>query len=443
MARGAVHVYDRFTPYLVAAMLVAITLLHYLTNAHLLAYHSIYRSLYYLPIAISSVVWGLRGGLATSLVTTLLYGPYVLLWNEAVPGRRLDNLLEVLIFNVVAVLTGTLADAQRRQRQHSQALSTYIEDVLISLPVGVATVSAGDAPSPRNPIAVELLRGLRRPDELPVGRPYYEIDLAGQPVGVHCSPLHKADGSIVGHVFVLEDLREQRRLAEQARQAERLAAQGQLASALAHEVRNPLAIVRATTQLLAPKLRNRPDVRVHVEVLTTEVDRIDRLIGELLAYASPRRPEPAALAPADLVHDLLTSFGPYAAQHDVTLHVDVAPTLPLVHADREQLRQALLNLLLNAVQFSQAGQAVRLRCFVEAERLCFGVRDHGPGIPPQVHQRIFDPFFTRRDDGTGLGLAVVARIAADHEGTIVIQDAPGGGTEALLCLRYEQDRQVS
>lgn len=435
MARSSRNRHAQWTISSVVAMTMGITLLHYLTNTRFITYHAIYRSLYYLPIIVAALMLGVRGGVRTSLTITAVYVPYVLLFQQRVPGRLVDSLLEVLLFNGVAVVTGVLADGQRRRQQQADVLMTYINDVLTSLPVGVATVQGNDGDrTPRNPVAADLLRGLEDPQQLPVNTGYYEVSLNDRPIGVHCSPLHATDGSAIGHVFVLEDLSEHHRLAEQIHRAERVAALGQLAGGLAHEVRNPLGIVRATAQLLATKLSDRAELTTYTTVLTAETDRIERLIGELLAYANPRSPTSTAFAPAALIDDLVTACRPYAMQHDVMLEYETAPNLPLLHADREQIRQALLNLVLNAVQASARGQTVHISCSVIDRQICFRIIDRGAGIPPAIRRRIFDPFFTTRTDGAGMGLAMVARIVADHRGSVDVQNVADGGTEAAVCL---------
>jgi two-component system sensor histidine kinase AtoS len=424
----------------VVASVIVVTVLHYLTGANFLPYHTMYRSLYYLPIAVAAIMWGLRGGLLVSLLISALYLPHILLLGEAMPGGIVDNLLEVLTFNFVAALAGVLSDAQHRHQQQAAQLRTYIDDVLASLPVGVATVDHAGVVEPRNPAGVALLDGVDGSPFLPATPGYAEQELGERPVGVRSSTLHGVDGSTIGQVMVLEDLTEQRRLQEQVRQAERLAALGQLAGGLAHEVRNPLAIVRATAQVLATRVPPELGLERYTDVLTGETDRIERLIGELLAYAHPRSPQFTRCDPAGLAQEVSTAVAGYAEQHEVTIITDAPSTAPPVSADREQLRQALLNLLLNAVQVSPAGAEVHLSCSSSAGQVHFTIQDHGPGIPTAIRSRIFDPFFTTRDDGVGMGLAVVARIVADHDGTIDVRDIPGGGTCAILTLQAEQHR---
>lgn len=418
----------------VGLMLAAVTALHYLTSAHLLPYHSIYRSLYYLPIGVAAATWGFRGGVTAALITTTVYLPHVFLMGNTMPGGVLENMLEVLAFNAVAALTGALSDAQRHQRKRAEALRAYINDVLAGLPVGVATTDLDETLTAQNPAARELLENLADPQRLPTALGYAELEIGGRPIGVRRSLLHGEDGTAAGQVVVLEDLSEQRRLHEQVRRSERLAALGQLAGGVAHEIRNPLAIMRAVAQLLNAKLGDRADLHRHMEVLTVEADRIDRLIGELLTYGSAHPPRMAVIEIASLLEELATSLAPYADQRGVTLHVEVGAELPPLRADREHLRQALLNVLLNAVQASGSGQTVELWCNTEAGDLILKVRDHGAGIPAEIHRRIFDPFFTTRDEGTGMGLAVVSRITAEHGGTVDVRDAPGGGTVATLSL---------
>lgn len=420
----------------VIAMLASISALHYLTSAHLLPYHSIYRSLYYLPIGVAAVTWGLRGGMAAALFTTAVYLPHVFLMGGSMPGGVLNNILEVVAFNAVAALTGALSDAQRRQRKRADTLRAFIDDVLAGLPVGVATADHTGTITAQNPAATELLRSLPAPQHLPNEPGYAEIVIESRPIGIRRSLLRAADGTAAGQVLVFEDLSEQRRLHEQFRRAEHLAALGQLAAGVAHEIRNPLAIIRAVGQLLSMKLQDRQDLRRHLHVLTSEADRIDRLIGELLAYGDSSPLQLGAVHMASIVEDLIASLTPYAEQHQVMLQSEIDGTLPPLRADSEHLRRALLNVLLNAMQASEPGQIVQIRCSANAEYLQVAVRDDGVGIPATIRERIFDPFFTTRDDGTGMGLAVVSRIVSEHDGTIEVADAPGGGTDVTLRLPF-------
>lgn len=416
----------------VGGMLIGITALHYLTSIHLLPYHSIYRSLYYLPVGIAAVIWGLQGGALTALMTALVYLPHAFFLDMPMPNKILDNSLEMVTLLIVASLTGLLADAERHHRHQTDALRMYINDVLTSLPVGVATVE-GTTFKHQNPAAKILVPTQEDADTLPSALGYHELTVDGRPLAIHRSPLHGSDGTHVGQVVVLEDISEQRRLAEHVRRAERMAALGQLAGGLAHEVRNPLGIVRATAQLLHRKLHDRPELHDHTRILTTESDRIDRLIGALLNYASPR---PLDRRPLDLVcllQELALACQPLADAAHITLHVAPGPPLS-IQGDWDYLWQALLNILLNAIQASPSGQQVLVGATLQDEKVTLMVRDYGSGISPLHREHVFDPFFTTRDDGTGMGLAVVARIVSEHGGRVSLTSPVDGGTCVTIHL---------
>jgi signal transduction histidine kinase len=423
----------------ILALLVAITALHYFTNTHLFPYHTIYRSLYFLPIGMAAVIWGLRGGLIVSVIATLLHLPYLLFFEMRTSTSLVDNVLELILFNGAALVIGLLADLGHRERRQALVMRSYVDGVLASLPIGVITRARdGAAWLSQNQVARELLGPAPWDLPLPIVDGYQEAEWHHRPLSFRHTQLLGPRQTAIGEVITVEDLSESRRLAQQVAQAERQAALGRLAGGLAHEVRNPLGIVRATTQLLAARLQEGTGgtrYAQYTQVLTQEADRIDRLIGELLAYAQPRALARQEIALSAFLTSLMASCQPYAEQSKVVLSLVSPPNASLsVMADPEYLRQAVLNLVLNAIQATPGGSNVEVTYQCIAQQACILVRDEGPGIPPGNRNRIFDPFFTTREEGTGMGLSVVARIVADHAGTIELDDAPGGGTLARLCL---------
>lgn len=420
----------------VVGVVAAVTVLHYLTGAHLLEYHTVYRSLYYLPIAGAAVAFGLRGGLLTAAVVILLYLPHVFGMGETLPGGMIDNLLELPVFLLVGGLVGGLADRERDQRRRVENLRMYIDAVMQSLPVGIATAPAGGTPAAQNPVAHELLPVVAAEIALATIEPGYRVLEQGRrPLGLHVSWLRGADPEGATRVYVLEDLTEQHALVTQLRRNDRLASVGQLAAGIAHEVRNPLAILRATAQLLAGQLAGQDQARRYVQVLIDESDRIERLISELLEYARPRPPHRVPLCLAEALHSAAHDVGPYALQYGVAIAVD-APTSTL-WADQDQLRQALVNLLLNAVQASSPGEIVSLCALNDDGEVRVTIADRGRGMRPEERERACDPFFTTRPDGTGLGLALVAAIIQEHGGLLTIASEVGAGTTVTLTLPQE------
>jgi signal transduction histidine kinase len=307
-----------------------------------------------------------------------------------------------------------------------------------SLPVGVATAPAGGQPIPQNPVARELLPAVGADIALPTLHPGYHVLEHGQrPLGLHVSRLRGVEPEGAERVYVLEDLTEQHALEAQLRRNDRLASVGQLAAGIAHEVRNPLAILRATAQLLAGQLAGQEQAATYGRVLIDESDRIERLISELLEYARPRPPHHVPLDLTEALSGAAHDVGPYALQYGVSIAVE-APAATL-WADQEQLRQALVNLLLNAVQASPPGSAIRVGGTITAGMVTITVADQGRGMSAEVRERACDPFFTTRPEGTGLGLALVSTIVQEHCGTLQIDSAAGTGTTVTLTLPQEAD----
>ncbi len=454
--------------WLIALALAITTYLHYSTNLTLMALHNVYRSLYYLPIIYAALRFGLWGGLLTALAASLLYAPHVMLYLGALPAQATNDLMEILLFDTAGVLTGLLADAERRQRRRYQAaatqlrasyhqleertaaieaMQTYIANVLASLSCGVVTLDRRGRVTTSNPVAHALLGGdpIGRPLPGPLGAAierrlsggegerYFQLPLGGRPVGVHLSPLQTGDGKTLGTVVVLDDLTEVKSLEEQVRRAERLSALGTLAGGLAHEIRNPLGIIGASAQMLQDELAD-AQTREYATVIRAESERIERLVQQLLNYARSEEAERQPLELSSLVGEVAALMEPYATQSGVNIAVESEGEPVRVDGNREKLRQGLINLTLNAIQSMPGGGRLRLTVARREGAACIEVCDQGEGIPPAARPHIFDPFFSTRDGGTGLGLAIVQRIVADHGGRIEVDSAVGCGTTFRLWL---------
>ena len=451
--------------------LAGTTLLHYLTDIQLIPYHSIYRSLYYVPIAVAAVRYGRHGGVLTALTASILYIPHVILsWNIMIDDG-FNDLLENVIFLFVGALAGTLADAERRQRQRAQdavmqldaankqlqtqvafaqRMRASIESILESIDSGVLTLDLAGQITTSNRAAQTLLGGpdsreapLPQPirDYLRIGaRGYRQIAVAGCMLGLHGSALIGEQGETIGTVLVLDDLTERRALEEQIQRAQRLAALGRLAGGLAHEIRNPLGITRAAAQVLQREIGEDRALGEYTQVIQSEIDRIDRLIEQLLAYARPFPLQRGPVHVTDVIERAVALTRAYAAQRGVALATDVSADLPSVEGDAELLHQALVNLLLNGIHATPATGMVAVSAATQdgdngaSAILLVTVRDTGQGISTADLLHIFDPFFTTRADGTGLGLSIVQQIVQEHNGTIEVHSELGTGTSFVLHL---------
>lgn len=223
--------------------------------------------------------------------------------------------------------------------------------------------------------------------------------------------------------------------------SERLATVGRMTSLITHELRNPLSSIGLNAEMLSEALlelelepARRDDFVSHLETIINEVDRLRDITEEYLVYA--RLPEPK-LADEELVEivEQLVDFHTWEwAQEgvDIVLDVDQRP-LPL-HADANQLRQALLNLVKNAVEATPPDHPVQIRLTRDGPDLLASVRDGGPGVPDELGDRIFEPFFTSKPTGTGLGLAMTRQIIEEHRGTLTYENLPEGGATFTVRL---------
>ncbi len=226
---------------------------------------------------------------------------------------------------------------------------------------------------------------------------------------------------------------------EELRRAERLSALGSLAGGLAHEIRNPMGIIRATAQLL--EVEYGPDAVRPAAIIRQEADRVEQLVQKLLSYAGDDAPERRPADVNKLLARVVERLAPLAAAHGIDLQVR-APALPFVELDAEQMEQVLLNLGMNAIQALDGPGEVRLAAdLVEGERgmLQIQVRDNGPGIPPEIRAHIFDPFYTTKEGGTGMGLSIVQRIVEDHGGRVWVESTPGQGTIFTVQLPLREE----
>jgi two-component system sensor histidine kinase HydH len=221
-------------------------------------------------------------------------------------------------------------------------------------------------------------------------------------------------------------------------QSEKLAVLGQLAAAIAHEVRNPLAVVRSSAQGLTETLpADDVEGRRAATFIITEIDRLSNVVSTLLAFARPLRVEARAVSIEGVIDRALALAAETLAQKHVRLVNRADRALPSVRADADLVCQALLDLLTNAAEAAPGGE-VSIGAVANAETVEVTVSDNGPGIPAAMRAQIFEPFFTTRTDGTGLGLAVARQVIEAQGGRIEVSDGPGGGARFTVVLPREQ-----
>lgn len=329
----------------IAVVIILITVLHFLTPTDQIVWHEIYQRIYYVPIIAAALIFGLRGGLAASLFTTIIYSPHIYLhWQHGHFDYSINQYAEIVIFNLVGGIMGALGDRLRKSRERAE----------------------------RN--AEEKRKA------------YDELQTTFQ----------------------------------QLLQAEKLASLGELSAGIVHEVRNPLASIKGAIEILEDELTVDSPRREFVGLAKGEIDRLDRLVGEFLRFARPTEPSKTPTDPNEIVDSITGLIENQAASQSVAVVRDLQKNLPLVLVDAEQIKQVVLNLAINALQAMPQSngedRTITFKTFQQDNNFVVEVTDSGSGIDPTNLSKIFDPFYTTKDKGVGLGLSIAHKIATQHGG---------------------------
>lgn len=220
---------------------------------------------------------------------------------------------------------------------------------------------------------------------------------------------------------------------EELRRAEQISALGALAGGLAHEIRNPVGIIRATAQLLDAE--STPDAREGITIIQQEADRIERLICQLIDYAGNHSPTRVETEAAALLQQVSERIQPLTEPLDIAVQCTISPTSLTLCIDPEQFEQVLMNLCVNAIQALNGPGTLELHARLTSETestVELWVKDSGPGITPEELTRVFHPFYSSKEMGTGLGLNVVQRVVTDHGGRVWIDSERGKGTKVVV-----------
>ncbi len=354
---------------ILVALTVGITALHYLTTTEREALHDIYRRLYYVPIVLGGLWFSLRGGIALAVFASLLYLPHIFLHWGHHPSIRVEQYLEIVLYNLIGFMTGFFAARERRLKELAQQSAGQLEESYAKL-----------------------------------------RDQADQ---------------------ILE-------IEEQLRRADRLSALGELSAGMAHEIRNPLGSIRGTAEILQEGFSADDRRYEFARILVKEVDRLNRVVQDFLTFARPDPPQREEFTPREVLEEVLQLVQQPARSQRVELELQVDTARSLC-GHREQLKQVFLNLVLNALQAMPEGGRLAVNVDGEGGGIVVRFRDTGSGIPPEVQDRVFNPFFTTRREGTGLGLAITQRIVSGHGGTIEIAESSERGTVFAVTLPYSEE----
>lgn len=352
-------------------------------------------------------------------------------------------------------------------------LTGFAENVIRSVRVGIIVVDEGGRVRTLNPAARSVFHlplvdvdgrplkelvdpALREPlaavlDAIDRVRTRAELDqfpllrLGDRVVDVTLVPIRDRAGASLTDVLVLgEDVTSREETRERLLQSERLAAIGRLAAQITHEIRNPLSSVGLNIELLGDDVAHLPPERQKeaksiLDAVGSEVERLTQITEGYLRFARLPAPRRVAGDVGDLLADLVAFSQGDAAKAGVMLELHVEPDLPAVPHDASRLRQAVLNLLRNALEAAGQGGTVRIGARATARGARITVEDTGPGIPDEVKARLFEPFFTTKPQGTGLGLMLAREIVLEHKGELSVEASALGGAAFAVDLPASAD----
>ena len=453
--------------------------------------NSTYSGLLVLTVISASLVYSLAGTLLTASVVSLGYA--VVVWfgfggiERGLSGHALETIfssqdaafynifLHILTFYLVAFVAGFLMEKLKSSDQEledtSQALRKArleTDDILRHLNSGLMTIDSEGRIIFYNRAAEEILgyresevKGRIFRDLFSSQMPFLAENLAevlqsGRqsrrceinierndgtriPLGISTSLLLDEDDAVRGVIAIFTDLTETKRLEEKIRIADRMAAVGELSAAIAHEIRNPLAAISGSVEVLKLELQLQNENGRLLELIVKESNRLNEILADFLTYARNQRSSFNKVELCHLIADMFEVTRHHPSYHkDITLKLQAEDSIAYIYSDEDQLKQIIINLLVNACQAigEKSGEITVGIDSPDINLISLTITDTGPGIPEEIMQKIFDPFYSTKKDGTGLGLAIVQRLSKLLEIDLWAKSADGGPTS--FCLTFNK-----
>ncbi len=379
---------------------------------------------------------------------------------------NLFDLLYILIiygtsFLVVALLSSFLVEQLRhseeiiaQQQVQMDNLEALQRDIVMSLTSGLITTDLDGTIRFLNPRATELI-GLTlsaSSSPLSINSIFNNIELSDKDLipkrceftylhpnkqkklilGLSISFLKDRQGQKTGLLYLFQDLTQLKEIEQLALRNEKLAAIGKLAAGLAHEIRNPLSSLSGSIQMLQADLQLEGEQKILMDISLKEVDRLNQLLSDFLLFARPKELSKQQENLFDILQQTLFLFKQDEHYRHINVNIDIEKNCP-IQVDTKQFQQIIWNLLVNAAQAMtqyQQGNTIYITGKFDGKSTKILIADEGPGIPEELQHKIFDPFFSTKSNGTGLGLAVVQRIINEHGGTILLKQ----NNEQMNCF---------
>ena len=436
-----------------------------------------YSFLYLISIMIAGMLLGRRQALYTASLCGILYGTILdfqyfgylsfigLTQDDAyqVGALRLFYTIafNLIAFGLTAFITGLLAERARLSEEALQrssidyfelaqlnsAIVAHSESGLLTTTISgrirvfnpyaeaITGLSQSDAYDNKIDTVFPQLSGLIITDTISAKREfeYQSCDGTTMTLGYGVAPFNDSKGLPVGYIVNFRDITNIRRMEAALKKADRLAALGELSARMAHEIRNPLAALCGSVQLLS----STTDIQDHdarlLAIVTREAARLDTLISEFLMYARPAAPQIMKINLHTYIEEECLFLAHDPRFTSITLY-NLVPKSAEVSADPAQLHQVIVNLLQNAADAMVEGGRVFIECIVSPATAIISITDNGGGIAKDTARLLFEPFWTTKPAGTGLGLAISYRIIEAHGGTLSVESPPDGGCRFVIML---------
>ncbi|SDO72044.1 two-component system sensor histidine kinase NtrB [Desulforhopalus singaporensis] len=387
---------------------------------------------------------------------------YIGLYTEPFDNARKQDVQHALFMGAILFLLGSaglyflfLYQGMSVARSTLANMKLYTDNVIESIPVGLVTLNAEDRLVSCNRQAEKIIGCSQKvmqekhvaevfggcmDDTAAIRRAELDLSLdctfgdgRSVPVKVGGSALVNDLGEVIGTVLVVRDMSNIREMEQQLERSRRMAALGKMAAGIAHEIRNPLSTLKGFAHYLGNQPEITSESKKYINLMKSEVDRLNRNVSGLLQFARPREPNFVELSLGELINKTVALMENDFAEHalEFSWRCDQGET---ISADPDLLLQVLLNLLKNSVGATAPGGKVILDAAADGQDVRISVTDTGCGIKVEDRERMFDPFFTTKQDGTGLGLAVSHQIVEQHRGSVEVETAVGQGTMITIIL---------
>ncbi len=365
----------------------------------------------------------------------------------------------IFLLGFAGLLSLFLAHSYTHSRRLLQDMRAFSNEVSDSLPVGVISADAKGHVTYANPEALRIAgisaaSAIGRSPALLLPQAWehiasslaeghnvaeYETWLVGGsgkriPVALAASRIVTEEGGHVADAVIMRDLGEVKKLQSEVRRRDRLVSLGNMAAGIAHELRNPLSSIKGLARFFMEQSRENSSVVKAGEVMTQEIDRLDRVVGGLLDLARPDQLVLGSTSLQELVERARRLAEPDLQGRNIIFETDLAAYPHQVLLDGDRMIQALLNLFLNAVQAMEGGGRLLVRAAEDGDNLLLEISDTGCGIPEEQIGQLFSPYFTTKASGAGLGLALVHKIVEAHDGGIEVKSRVGQGTVFTIRL---------